>query len=297
MRGILIAFGRALLSQLHPRMLLLTIMPFLLSVLIWGVVLWLGLQPLIDRVQGYFVDNDGFHVAGGILAFLGMGALKTVLVPLLAMWVLLPLMILTALVFVGLLAMPAIVRHVSGTTYPDLERRHGGSLLGTLWIALSSFFMFLFLWVVTLPLSVIPPFTFLVQPVLWGWLTYRVMAYDALADHADPAEWRRLVRTHRLQLLIIGAITGAMGAAPTLLWLGGALSVIFFPVLAAAAIWLYVLAFVFTGLWFQHYCLQALAQQRAGDAAVATGEIIDTDPGMIARTPPHSALPYLSKET
>jgi len=58
---------------------------------------------------------------------------------------------------------------------------------------------------------------------------------DALADHADPEERKIILRIHRWQLLVIGAIPVRMGAAPTLLWLGGALSVIFFPVLAAGA--------------------------------------------------------------
>lgn len=273
MRDVLVSFGRAFLSQLHIRMLLLTLVPFVLSILVWGVVLWLGLQPLIDWVQAFFLDNDGFRIAGDVLTWFGLGTIKIVLVPLLAMWVLLPLMILTALVFVGTLAMPVIVRHVASRRYPALERRRGGNLLGTLWIGTSSFVVFLFLWIATLPLSLIPPLTFLIHPALWGWLTYRVMAYDALAEHADAGEWRRLVRTHRWPLLLIGAITGGLGAAPTLLWLGGALSVIFFPVLAAGAIWLYVLIFIFTGLWFQHYCLQALARQRAsdGDVGLATG--------------------------
>ena len=88
-----------------------------------------------------------------------------------------------------------------------------------------------------------------------------------MADHADPEERKIILRIHRWQLLVIGAITGAMGAAPTLLWLGGALSVIFFPVLAAGAIWLYVLVFIFSGLWFQHYCMDALTQYRAEQAA------------------------------
>jgi hypothetical protein len=268
-RDILVAFGRAVLSQLHVRMLLLTLLPFVLSILVWALVLWLGLQPLIDWVQAYFLDNDGFRISGNVLAWFGLGAMKAVLVPLLAMWVLLPLMILTALVFVGTLAMPVIVRHVASRIYPDLQRRHGGNLLGTLWISASSFVVFVVLWLLTLPLALVPPFTFLIHPALWGWLTYRVMAYDALAEHADADEWRRLVRTHRWPLLVIGAITGALGAAPTLLWLGGALSVIFFPLLAGGAIWLYVLVFIFTGLWFEHYCLEALARQRAEDDAGA----------------------------
>ncbi|HEX7634468.1 MAG TPA: EI24 domain-containing protein [Noviherbaspirillum sp.] len=263
MRALLVSFGRALLSQLHLRMLLLTILPFVVSVVIWGVVLFFWLQPAIDWLQAYFTNNNGFSAAGQVLGWIGLGAFKTVLVPLIAMWVLLPLMIVTALLFVGILAMPIIVRHVAGSRYPELERRKGGSILVGLWVALSSFLMFAVLWLITLPLSLLPPLTFVVQPLLWGWLTYRVMAYDALAEHASAQEYRDIVRIHRWPLLAIGAATGAMGAAPSLLWLGGALSVIFFPVLAAGAIWLYVLVFVFTGLWFQHYCMQALAEYRA----------------------------------
>lgn len=272
MRPILNAFGKALLSQMHVRMLLLTVVPFILSVAVWGFVLWLYLQRMIDWLQQWFVQNDGFSVAGSVLAIIGMGALKAVVVPLLAMWVLLPLMILTALLFVGTMAMPVIVRHVGRRSYGELELRRGGTFAGSLWTSLSSFVVFLVLWLVTLPLSLFPPLTFVVQPLLWGWLTYRVMAYDALADHADAGERRTILKKHRWQLLAIGIVTGAMGAAPTLLWLGGALSVIFFPVLAAGAIWLYVLVFVFTGLWFQHYCLEALRRLRALHSAAAVGE-------------------------
>lgn len=261
-RPLLISFSRAVLSQLHFRMLMLTVLPFILSVAIWGVLLWIWLQPVIDWLHVYFVENDGFVIAGEALGWFGLGAIKTVIVPMIAMWVLLPLMIFTALIFVGTMAMPAIVKHVGRRYYPDLEQRHGGTFLGSLWIGISSFVVFVVLWLITLPLALVPPLTFVIQPALWGWLTYRVMAYDALAEHASTEERLALLRKHRWPLFLIGVITGSMGAAPTLLWLGGALSVIFFPILAAGAIWLYVLVFVFTGLWFQHYCMEALAAQR-----------------------------------
>lgn len=264
MRPVLNALGRAVVSQLHIRMLLLTVMPFLLSVAIWAAVLYFSLQPMIDWVQAYFTDNDMFAVVGNWLTTFGSDFARYVMVPLVAMWVLLPLMILTALVFIGMLAMPAIIRHVASRYYPALEQRRGGSFWGSLWLSLSSFFLFVILWIGSLPLAAIPPLGFVVQTLLWGWLTYRVLAYDALADHADPQEFKVLQRTHRWPLLVIGSITGALGAAPMMLWLGGALSVVFFPFFAALSIWLYVLVFVFTGLWFEHYCLNALAQQRAG---------------------------------
>lgn len=263
MPSVFSSFFKALWSQLHIRMLLLTLLPFLLSVAIWGLALWLGLQPLMDWIHASFLDNDGFRFIGGVLGWFGFGAIKTMIVPMVAMWALLPLMILTALIFIATLAMPAIINHVSKRDYPMLERRHGGSMMGLLWISLTSFIIFVALSLLSLPLLLVPPLGLFIHPLLWGWLTYRVLAYDALAAHADKIELHAILHRQKWPLLLIGAITGAIGAAPTTLWLGGAMSVILFPFLAALSIWLYVLVFVFTGLWFQHYCLAALQAQRA----------------------------------
>ncbi|MQR02046.1 EI24 domain-containing protein [Glaciimonas soli] len=263
MRSVIVSFGRALLSVLHWRMLMLTFLPFLLSVVIWGLALWLGLQPLVDALQNYLVGSSGFDAASNTLSWLGLGALKAVLVPWIALWLLLPLMILTALIFVGIFALPAIARHVGKRHYAALELRMGGSLLGSIWISFSTFFLFCILWLVTLPLWLIPPLAFVIPAVLWGWMTYRVIAYEALSMYADKAEIKAILKAQRWPLLVIGIITGIMGAAPTLLWLGGALWIIVAPILAAGSIWLYVLVFIFTGLWFQYYCLDVLNQYRA----------------------------------
>lgn len=266
MGAVLIAFLRALWSQLHLRMLLLTLLPFVLSALICGLGLWFGLQPMIDWLQAWFVNHEGFSIAGRVLGWVGLSSIKVVIVPLIVMWLLLPLMVLVALIFIALVALPVIVNHVSLRYYPGLEQRHGGSFFGSLWVFVSTLVIFVLLWCATLPLALIPPLLLVLHPILWGWLTYRVMVYDALATHASADERRAILRQHRGPLLLIGVLAGAMGAAPTLLWLGGALTVILFPLLAAGAIWLYVLIFVFSGLWFQHYCLAALAQYRAAQS-------------------------------
>ena len=257
------SFFRALMTQMHPRMLLMTVLPFVAAVALWGLALWLGLQPLIDQLHAWFSDYGLFRWSGEMLDSLGLSGLRTLLVPLIAMWLLLPLMIVTALFLVGVLAMPAIGRHVGQHHYPQLERRHGGSFGGSVWVSLSSFVAFLFAWLITLPLNLVPLFALIVQPLLWGWLTCRVMAYDALSDFADADELMKIRIGQRFPLLVIGVVTGSLGAVPGLLWLGGVMSVIFFPVLAAVAIWLYLLVFVFSGLWFQHYCLDALARLRS----------------------------------
>ena len=256
----------------------MTVLPFVLALALWGLALWQGLQPMIDQLHAWFSDYGLFRQSGEILDSLGLSSLRTLLVPLIAMWLLLPFMIVTALLLIGLLVMPSIANHVGRRDYPQLERRHGGSFAGSVWVSLSSFTVFLFAWSITLPLNLVPLFALIVQPLLWGWLTCRVMTYDALADFADKHELNTIRASQRLPLLLIGVATGSLGAAPGLLWLGGVMSVILFPVLAAVAIWLYLLIFMFSGLWFQHYCLDSLARLRSmPEAGTDSDRIIDAE--------------------
>src|SRR5689334_20019620 len=131
MRAVLNAYGRALLSQFHGKMLLLSIAPFLLSAALWALLLYFGLQPLVDWLHAQFVDFEIFRVTGEWLQGLGLDGLRTVVVPLFALLLLLPMMIITAVLFVGVAAMPFVVRHVGGRHFPQLEKKRGGSLLGS----------------------------------------------------------------------------------------------------------------------------------------------------------------------
>jgi len=253
---------RAIGSQLHVRMLLLSLLPFFASLFLWGTGMWWGLQSLMDLLQTYFLTHDLFKAVGDSLQLIGLLTIKTLIVPLLAMWLLLPILVITSLLMIGVFAMPVMNRHLSQRQYAQLEQRNGGNLLGSMAYATGSFLLFAMLWLASLPLLVFPLAHLLIQPFLWGWLSYRVMTYDALAVHADEEERKALVREHRLPLLFIGVVTGILGSLPTMLWLGGVFSFVLFPLIASLAIWLYVLIFIFSGLWFQHYCLMCLSQMR-----------------------------------
>jgi hypothetical protein len=264
MKGVLLAWRRALRSQFSGRMLLLSLVPLLLSLSLWGVAMWLGLQPLLDWLHGLFIDYGGFDASNSMLGMVGLGMLKVMVVPLLAIALLLPLMIASSLLFMGIVAMPAIERHVSGRHFPALDKKEGGSFVGSLAINVGSTAVFALLWLFTLPLYAIPPLAWLVQAGLWAWVTSRVMSYDALAAHASGAERQVLMRTCRPALLTIGLVSGLAGALPGIAWMGGAvISVVLFPVLALVSLWLYIMLFLFAGLWFQYYCLQALVELRA----------------------------------
>ena len=54
-----------------------------------------------------------------------------------------------------------------------------------------------------------------------------------------------------------------LGSAPTLLWVSSVVTIVLFPIIAIAVIWLYVLIFIFSALWFGHFCLRALTRLRA----------------------------------
>ena len=263
MRAVINAYGRALLSQFHGKILLLSIVPFILSVALWALLLWLGLQPLLDWLHGHFVEFEIYRVTSDWLQSIGLGGLRSIVVPLFALLLLLPLMIVTAMIFIGVAAMPFIVRHVGGRHFPQLEKKQGGSILGGVIKALGAFGIFLAAWLCILPMYIFPPLAGLATVLLWGWLTSRVMSYDALADYASPEELSKLQREHRWQLMSIGVVSGLAGSLPALVWVGGAAAAIaFFPILLAASLWVYVVIFIFTGLWFEYYCLQALAQLR-----------------------------------
>ena len=53
-----------------------------------------------------------------------------------------------------------------------------------------------------------------------------------------------------------------------------------FAVLVPLAIWIYTLVFVFSSLWFAHYCLEALRQLRASREGAATTPVPAATPAL-----------------
>ncbi|AIO42013.1 etoposide-induced 2.4 family protein [Burkholderia cenocepacia] len=269
MNDLLRSFVRAFASALHPRMLLLTLMPFVVSALLWGVVLWFSWQTLIDVARGAL---DGFVLTAALYrAFdaLGMSQLHAVVAPFVVVSLAIPLIVLTVLLLIATISMPVVIKHLSNRQFVALEAKRGGTFVGSVFNSLGAAIVGVVLLVVTIPLWLIPPFFALLPPVIWGWLTYRVMTYDALAQHASRDERRALVRQHRWPLIAIGVATGLLGTVPTFVWVSSVWMMVLFPFVAAAMIWVYAFILVFSALWFGHYCLRALDDLRASSRATA----------------------------
>jgi hypothetical protein len=263
MHAVLDAFWRSLVYCLHPKIMLGSLLPLALMV---GVTAGLGyfyLDGLLAWVSQLLESMDWLQMIWGWLESVGAGKLKTVLVPLLVIVLLTPLVLVGCLLVVAAFMAPMIVRLVAKRRFPTLEKAGGTSYLtGVAWALMSTAAALLAL-VLSLPLWLVPPLVLLIPPVIWGWLTYRVMAFDALADHANAEERREIFKRHRWRLLGMGVVAGYMGAAPSLVWSLGFMAVALAPFLVPLSIWLYTLIFAFSSLWFAHFGLHALQSLRA----------------------------------
>ena len=274
------SFWRATLYCLHPRVIALSFLPLLLiaaSALGLGYIFW---DAALEWVRSNLEAFSLLNMAWSWLEGLGLGGLKTVLAPLILVFLATPLIVVACLVAVAVLMTPALVSLLAERRFALLERKRGASLwLSMLW-SLGSILLALIALVLSMPLWLVPPLVVVLPPLIWGWLTYRVMAFDVLAEHASKEERVEIMRRHRGWLLGMGVLTGYMGAAPGLVWASSAMFAAAFVLLVPLAIWIYTLIFTFSSLWFGHYCLAALQALRAENQP-------SPEPAAPALAPPH----------
>jgi hypothetical protein len=257
------SFWRAVAYCLHPRVIALSFLPLVVMVALslgLGYFYW---DATLEWVRGVLESSDLMKSMWAWLQNVGAGNLKTVVAPLIVIFALTPLIVLLSLLLVAVFMGPALASLVAERRFAQLERKRGGSLATSIAWSLGSTALALLALVVSLPLWLIPPLILILPPLIWGWLTYRVMAFDALSEHASIEERREVFRRHRPWLLGIGVLAGYLGAAPSIVWASGALFAAAFVILVPVAIWIYTLVFAFASLWFAHYCLAALEQLRA----------------------------------
>jgi hypothetical protein len=256
------SFWRALAYCFHPKVIMLSLVPLLLMGVIvmgLGALYW---DAALQSIRVWMDASSNWDWALMWLERVGLMSLKSVVPPLLIIFAVTPFVVVMSLLAVSFMMTPALVNLVADRRFLNLERKRGGSMLrGVAWTFLSVL-LALGALLLTLPLWWLPFMAMLMPSLIWGWLTYRVMTYDVLSDHASRAERLELMRRYRFQLLFMGVVTGMMGAAPSLVWASGALFVAAFVVLIPIAVWIYTLVFIFSALWFVHFALSALAELR-----------------------------------
>ena len=278
---VLKSFGLALVGTMHPRMLWLSLRPFLIVSILWGCLIWLTWTPAL-AVLSEFLTNSLFTnwIQEGLI-WAGFENARAWIAPLFFVMLIIPLITISLLVFIAFTTVPTIVKIVVRQAhYQDLEYKRGGGLLGSLVYTLWSALICLALVMLTLPVWWVPPLVAVLPPLLWGWLTMRLMSYDVLAKHASAEERDQLLEKFRWPLLCMGIASGMLGAVPTFFWATSALALVLFPIVSFVALWIYSLIFVFAGLWFSHFLLDVLKelrQEELDQALTVQARVVETE--------------------
>ena len=262
---------RALQDTLRPRLLALSLLPLLAAIalgllvhnLLWDR--WLAATQSWLQNQAWLLDL--LHTVAWAQPLQGLSIAVVGVFGILAL-------LLLCLLLVAALVMPVAGVTVARARFAQLQRHGRGrlvqSLLWSLWVTLVGVVLLL----ISLPLWLIPILGLLIPPLIWGWMTAQMFAFDALVAFATVPERRALLRKHRWALWLMGVACAYLSALPAALFGFGWLVLALLPVLMLLALWLYVLTFVFTALWFVHYLLAALAERRAQGLSRGAQEFI-----------------------
>jgi len=239
-RDIGLAFWRALKSQCHPRMIFALFLPVMVTLLIGFVLLWLGWTPLTDWLSRQLIESAVPGAIEPLISVTGFMALKAWLIPIAAFIILMPMVGIVGLAVAAIWVMPLVLAHVGRRDYPDVTPKGRHAVVLSVWNAIWVSVIFLFGWLITLPLWLIPPLGLVLSLFWWSFAFSRMMRVDALVDHASPVERKVLWRDRSIGFWLLGLACAVLNLFPPA-W-------VFLP--------------VFSGLVFSHYSFEALRQLR-----------------------------------
>jgi len=221
-------FWRSLASVRNPALWKLLMLPVAVAVGVFIVLLVTALQPL--SAQFLLVAPATWLVGIG---WTGVAEIFA--------WVAAWLMIFAisygcAALFSGLVIVSRLVDWLGMSAYPQVRRHGSDRLVQSIWVSVSSTAIYLFGWLLTLPLWLVPGLAF-VLPVGWlAWFNARTLTFDALTSHADDAELRALRRRYRGSFFVIGGVGALMAHIPILGFFAASFTALMFAVAAMEAL-------------------------------------------------------------
>lgn len=233
----------SIVDLFHPRILLLIFVPPVLSLILWVVLSWLFWDRLGELINLLFLTNAS---AQNFLTWLQdrmsvppqtVGSFISLVLTLITLF---PLTWITALLIGSVTATPVVLSHLQKHDYPNLEKKRGGNLLGSIGNAFIAGLFFAILWIMTVPFWVLPGVGWMIPLILTGMLHQRVFWFEMLADHASVEERQKILTENRFELFGLGLFLAFLITIPLVNFLVP----------------------VFGALVFGRYCLQQLQKIR-----------------------------------
>ena len=199
------ALTRAVTLLADRRVVMLLLVPVGAAAALWialALAFWAPLRDAIAAVVAGWGHGGGYALlgaaAGNLTAFIALTAVSGLL----------------ALAAIAVFAGPVFTRAVEARYHPTLERKAGGTLPGSLANAVVAIAVFVPLWILALPLALLPPVGIVATLLLNAWLNQRLFRYDALAEHASAAERAQVITSARGRFFGLGLALAPLSFVP-----------------------------------------------------------------------------------
>ncbi|ASD63992.1 hypothetical protein B9G79_10640 [Bdellovibrio bacteriovorus] len=237
MKNIFRALKQAFESLLRLRMFLLILGPPVATVFVLLVLFIVYWSAWTAGVAGLIGNLWGFQWVQQVT---GLTDLSLWLAMLFLVMIFIPLAYVISVLIVSVFVMPIVLKWVGDQDFRNLEKRRGGTVVGSVWNTLKATILFVVGFMVTLPLWLIPGCQLVVPLVLTAWLNKKVFLYDVLQDYASKEERKSIESEESGSLYLMGLLLGLLSYIP--------LAFFFVPIISA--------------LSYTYYGLNALEDRR-----------------------------------
>lgn len=217
-------------SLFRLKMLSLVFVPPVISFFVILVVFIVNWGSWINGLVGFLA---GLRIFDWLQGAVGLQDLSYWLALIFLILAFIPLVFISALVITSIFVMPVVLKEIEHSDFPNLEKKKGGSVLGSLWNTLFTTVAFVFIFVITLPLWLVPGLQVALPLLLTAWLNKRIFLYDVLQDFASKDERKIIEKNESLSMYFMGTLLALLSYFP--------FAFFFIPIISA-------LAFTFHGL-------------------------------------------------
>lgn len=219
----------------YPQVLLLLFLPLLISfsvvaillVLTWGF--WSGLftQGLVfvSPFWQTFLDSLPLLLAQ---IFQGLAPLLPILFFMVLFAFAFPILVVLNLVLTSLVASHFLVQLIARHDFPELSKKGRPRVAQGIWKTLRTCFIYLFVWVLTFPLWLLPLVQLILPILLTAWFNRQICMFDALTDFADEEELQVVIQKSASRGYILGMMTAGLNYIPFALFLSPILTMLAF---------------------------------------------------------------------
>ena len=196
---------KSLRDIFDEKILFLSLIPIFISIVFWGILFYIfydDINQYIKKLIEYIpFIQDGSFIAT-IIETIGGGFIYYQLV------------IITSMTIVGIVADKVVDR--INEKYYLLEKHGFGTVTESIWISIKQNFIFMFLFILFIPLMFVPIINIIINVFLWTILLKKPLFYDSISGFANKNEFELLWQRDKLQLNIITILNASLFLIPFL---------------------------------------------------------------------------------